>query len=382
MLQTMTPPVDAMLWRLQLARALAWALLLGGWIGLAALAQALASSVGMAFVLLAAWLLAVGGFADLVARLALPRWALRLLLCGAALLAARALHLALHGGGIAALGAAVLAWALMVALASAAVRGCRLALHTRAGPPVASAAAGAALAWLCVGDIGDANALGPRLAALGLAAGALLALLLPRGEGVAAACRAGLFDCSLPRWQAEDWQLPARRPVLIASLAMLPMMCSLPWMVSLCRSAAVAPEVVLAVHLAAMFLPAWLAMQRPRALQAAPTLCMALLATGAVVLLVAPGASAWWVLALAHGSAWSLAWASQLQLRGAPRGTAQHTVLAGASWNAGFVLALGIGVSLGGLQTLAACHVALGAAAVLAWALRRIAHAPTHPAQT
>ena len=101
---------DPGLWRLQAARALAWALLLGGWVGLGGLAQALAASPFLAFALLALWLLSLGGFAELMARLSLPRWLLRALLIAAALLAARALHLALHGGGLVALLPAVLAW--------------------------------------------------------------------------------------------------------------------------------------------------------------------------------------------------------------------------------------------------------------------------------
>lgn len=145
---------------------------------------------------------------------------------------------------------------------------------------------------------------------------------------------------------------------------MLPMMCGLPWMVSLCRSDAVSPEVVLAVHFAAMFLPAlWIA-GRPAFIRHAANVCALLLALGALLVLAAPGASAWWGLVLAHGAAWSVAWAAQLGGRGAR--TPVHTsALAGAALNALFALALGLAVSSAGLQALTGWHVALGAVAAL-----------------
>jgi hypothetical protein len=140
--------------------------------------------------------------------------------------------------------------------------------------------------------------------------------------------------------------------------------------VSLCRSDAASPQLVLGVHFAAMFVPACLAARHPAVLRMAPGACAALLAIGALALLFAPGASAWWALALAHGAAWSLAWVSQLQLRGAP--AAGHgAVLAGAALNAALVLALGVGLAIDGMQTLTAWHVALGVAAGMVWMGRR-----------
>lgn len=136
-------PADLSIWRVQLARTLAWALLLSGWVGLGSLSQGFSSGPLQAFSLLALWLLALGALAALIGRLQRSRWWLCSLLVGAGLFAARGLFFAMHGGGVAALLPALLAWALVVALASAAVRACRFAAHTHVPSPVPAAAAGA-----------------------------------------------------------------------------------------------------------------------------------------------------------------------------------------------------------------------------------------------
>lgn len=393
----MSAAIDLSLWRVPVVRTLAWALLLTGWVGLGSWAQTLATGPVSAFAALAGWLLALGAFADLIGRLALSPWALRALLISAAVLAARALVSPSHGGGLAALFPAMLAWAIVVVLASSVVRTCRLDARTRHEsmngrslaalsspqaptplapqfpprsllqfpPPIAPAAGGALLAWACVGDISDLNALSPRLTIGVLAASLLLALLLPQRQGAPGSCRSGLFDCSLPGWQAAGWRLPRRWPVLLASLVMLPMMCSLPLMVSLCRSESVSPQAVLGVHFAAMFLPALLIVRHPWAIRAAPRLCGVLLALGGLGVLFAPGAFAWWALALAHGAAWSAAWATQL-VDPDWQVTAHRSPLAGATLNAAWVLLLGVGVALAGLQALTGWHIALGVAGALA----------------
>ncbi len=353
---------DLSIWRVQLARTLAWALLLGGWVGVGSLSQGLSSGPLQALSLLALWLLALGAFAALIGRLPLSRWLLCGLLMGAGLLAVRGLFVAGHGGGVAALLPALMAWALVIALASAAVRACRFAAQTRVPAPVPAAAAGAALAWLCVGDITDLHALGPRLMFGALLGCALLAALLPKRSDARGGCRAGLFVCSLPNWTLQGWRDPQRRPVLLASLVMLPMMCSLPWMVSLCRSDAVSPPAVLALHFASMFLPALCIARRPSFARHAANVCASLLALGALVLVTAPGASAWWGLALAHGAAWSVAWAVQLGERGV-RARVHAAPLAGAALNAAFALALGLAASFIGLQAFTGWHMALGAVA-------------------
>ena len=361
------------LWRVQAARALAWALLLGGWIGLASLAQAQAATPLIGFALLAGWLLALGAGADIAGRLALPPGPLRALLIATAALAVWALH-----AGVLML--ALIAWALVVALASVTVRACRRALRPdRTRPPVMAAAVGALLAWACVGDIGNLQALVPRLMALVGVASLVLAALLPQRPGKVGPCRAGLFDCSLPSWSRAAWREPGQWPLLLSSLVMLPMMCSLPLMVSLCRSDAVSARIVLAVHFAAMFGPALWIVHHRKSQAAAPSLCAALLALGGLILLAAPGPSAWWGLALAHGSAWSVAWAAQLTAktpaqRAAP--TAADAALRGAACNAVFALALGFGLDRLGLQTLSAWHMALGLAGLLSLFKRSALAAP------
>ena len=379
-------------WRLRLARTLAWALLLGGWVGLGSLAQALAPGPFSGFALLAGWLLALGLFAELIGRLRLPGWMLRTLLIGAALMAARALYSVRHGGGAFELLPALMAWAIIVALASSTVRSCRLLAWQRPGPPVAAAAAGALLAWLWVGDITDTLSLGPRLMFGALLASALLALLLPPRSATPRGCRAGLFDCSLPGGSPGDWRRPARWPVLVASLVMLPMMCTLPLMVTLCRSELVSPQLVLGVHFAAMFVPALWLVWRPAPASAAAPACAVLLALGALAVLAAPGAWAWWGLALAHGSAWSIAWWAQLDDRveraaaapARPHGpatpAAHGSPLRGAALNAVFALALGAGLATVGLPALTGWHVTLGLAGALAAlaALARVLPDP-HP---
>jgi len=370
---------DWSMWRLSASRALAWALLLGGWVGLGSIVQALASGPLPAFAMIAVWLLALGACTALIGWRRPPCYGLQALLLFAAIVTGCAIHLALHGGGLPALLPALLAWAMAVALASAAVRRCRLESrlegHRRAGPPVAAAAVGALLAWACVGDITDLNALGPRLIGGLLTACASLIALLPRAMPAdagarahaanAGGCKAGLFDCSLPSWHASEWRDPQHWPVRLASLAMLPMMCGLPWMVRLCRSDAVTPGAMLGVHFAAMFVPALWVSSRPALGRAAAPACAALLALGAMLLMAAPDASAWWGPALAHGAAWSVAWSASLDERGASRrpGTDAMT---GAVLNALLALGLGLAMAMVGLPALGGWHIALGLAGALA----------------
>jgi hypothetical protein len=357
---------DLKLWRLQSARALAWAMLLGGWVGLGGLALTLAATPLAAFALMALGLLALGGWVDLIGRLHLPRKWLRVLLLAAAWFTARAITQALHGGGVMALLPALLAWPLTVALASSAVRACRQATARRVGPPVGAAATGALLAWAGVGDITDMHSLGPRLVVGVLVASVALAVLLPRRAGAAGACRAGLFDCSLPRWSLAEWRISERWSLLLAALVMLPMMCSLPLMVSLCRGSAVSPQAALGLHFAAMFGPALFVAKRPGFAPIAPGICATLLALGAVVLVWAPGASAWWMLALTHGAAWSFAWAAQLGDRAGHLRQPHGVALGSAAVNALLVLALGAALAAGGVAALSAWHIVLGLAGALA----------------
>jgi hypothetical protein len=353
-------------WRLQLARSLAWALLLAGWMGLGSLSLLLTPSHRAAFALVAVWLLALGASAELLRRWPLPRWGLRAALLTAAAAAALAMTASLQGRGQGVLALAWLAWATVVALASVTVRRCRQGVAQRAGPPVAAAAVGAALVCWGVGDLADLPGLVPRLV-LGVLGGAvMLAALCPPGPTPAGGCRAGLFDCSLPTWSVAHWRQPRSWPVALASLVMLPTMCSLPLTLALCSSDRVPGQAVLGLHLAAMFLPALWAVGRPVTwLRHAPLACAMLLALGAALILRWPGPVGWWSITLTHGVAWSLAWATQLHRHDVP--AAHHHPLRSAAFNAALVLALGVSLDATGLFAISAWHVALGLAAALAW---------------
>lgn len=348
--------------RLPAARTLAWLLLLTGWIGLGSLLQAQAPGVLAGFALIALWLLATGAFAAALARARLTTGAMRLALVGAALATAVALLAAPSGGGAARGLVLPLAWAATIALASVAVRACRAAAARRPASPVASGAGAALLTWLVVGDLGDLNALRLRLACAVLAAGLGLALLWPRRGGAAeAGCRAALFDCALPAWPATGWRDPGHWPLMLAALVMLPMMGGLPLMLGLCRSETLGAQAALGLHLAAMFGPAW-ALRRARwAPGFAPACCAGLLVVGAIALAGLGGAAGWWSLVLAHGTAWSVAWAARLN--GVATHGPLHSPLAGAALNALLMLALGVALDRVGLSALADWHGALGVAA-------------------
>jgi hypothetical protein len=231
---------------------------------------------------------------------------------------------------------------------------------------------GALCATLALADLGDLQALALRLGLL-VALSPLLLVALQPPDGAAQPgrrCRAGLFDCSLPDWPVGAWRDPLQWPTLLAGLAMLPMMATLPWMVAWCRDVALAPQVIVALHLAAMFGLALL-LQRTlkhwsqRQLAAA---CAACLMAGVALVLWAEAPWNLLGLAAAHGSAWGLAWAGQLW---APGRRSQ----AGASpWRAALGYALltllfGGVVAIYGAQGVAAAHVALGLASGGAWLL-------------
>lgn len=360
-----TPP-----WRLTLARSVAWALLISGWVGLGALAVVVAPDVGSAFALVALWLLMLGGAASLSTRDAPREWTRRLAVPACALLCAAALWAVPRGGGMPALLLALVAWATLTALASGVVRSLRLAQPVAPAPPIGAAGLGALAAAVALGDLGDLHALATRMALL-VAVSALALCLLPGGGAApspARRCRAGLFDCSLPAWPAGAWRDPLWWPTLLAGLAMLPMMASLPLMVAWCRSEAVAPEAVVWLHLAAMFGPAWLLQHQVArwSVSQLSALCALCLAAGAV--LVTWAAAPWNLLglAVAHGAAWGLAWAGQLW---APdrRSRAGASPARAALGYALLTLAFGGTIVLFGAGGVAATHAALGLAASLAW---------------
>lgn len=383
-MQTSSNRIDLRRMRLHCMCSIAWALLLAGWVGLGSLAQTLATGPVPAFALIACWLLLLGGATELLVHVARRASTHRLLLPGAGMLVTLALTASLRGGGVSMVWVAMAAWALLVALASTTVRACRVAVVTqghRPGAPVVPAAIGAALAWFCLGDITDLNALSGRLAAGASMASLLLAALWPRGVlqvVPAGRCHAASFDCAMLSWAREPWRDAQRRPLWLASFAMLPMMCSLPLMVGLCREGGLAPRAMVGLHFAAMFVPA-VALKTFGGDHArgAPALCIGLLVIGAAALLWGPTAWSWSVLALAHGGAWSLAWAAGLKVPAAGTAAAaaarangevpprKAAVLSGALPSAVLVMLLGAAVSAVGLQAFTALHLALGAVAAL-----------------
>jgi hypothetical protein len=358
-----------MSWPLSLARCAAWALLVAGWVGLGSFAMVLAPGIVSAFAWIALWLLLLGAAASLPVRTAAAPWQRRLALLLCAALAVAGLFAAPRGGGQPALLLSLAAWAALTALASGVVRSLRLRQPVAPSPPVAAAAVGALLAALALGDVGDLHGLAQRLGALVLLAAVLLALLQPAAHKAdARRCRAGLFDCSLPAWPRGAWGDALQWPTLLAGLAMLPMMATLPWMVAWCRADGLAPQAVVLLHLGAMFAPALLLQATrtfwsPRRLA---TVCASCLAAGAALLLWA--AAPWNLLglALAHGAAWGLAWAGQLW---APdrRGKAGASPWRAALGYALLTLAFGTVVAGYGVSGVVAAHVALGLAAALAW---------------
>lgn len=377
--------------RLTLARACAWGLLVAGWIGLGTFALRGAGSIAWGFAIVALWLLALGAAASwsaLSATAATPATAATAATAasrrpwpaatrGAALIACAVLTcgslLALvRGGGTPALLAAVMGWAAITALASGVVRSVRLAHPVPPGPPIGAATLGALAAGIVLGDLGDLHALAARLAVfVAVAALALLLLLLlrPRAEPLPhGGCRAGLFDCSLPAWPAGAWRDVQQWPTLLAGLAMLPMMAALPLMADWCRSQAIAPAVVVLLHLAAMFVPA-LVLRHAIArwsLRMLSSVCVALLLAGAVLAWTTPAPVGLLALAAAHGAAWGLAWGGQLwaPARRAQQGTSPWRAAVGY---AVLTLAFGAIVDRIGVAGVTDFHAGLAVLALLAW---------------
>jgi hypothetical protein len=193
----------------------------------------------------------------------------------------------------------------------------------------------------------------------------LQARIAPRPHGPG--CRAGLFDCSLPAWPAGAWRDPMQWPTLLAGLAMLPMMAALPLMAAWCSDRGIAPQVLVLIHLAAMFGPAllfadWMTRWSQRALA---VVCAALLASGAAFAAWSPAPFDLLGLAVTHGAAWSLAWSGQLWAP-ARRGRQGASPLRAAAGYAVLTLAFGVVVQHAGARGVAAVHIALGLLAVLA----------------
>lgn len=362
--------------RLTLARACAWALLVAGWVGIGSFALQFSPSLSIGFSLVALWLLALGAAAAVATHGGIRTWTRALALCIATAITGVGLLATVRGGGLPTLLLALFGWAALTALASGVVRGLRQAQVAAPRPPIAAASLGALCAGLVLGDPGDLPALAMRLTAF-VGATALLLVLLQRridDRRRAPGCRAGLFDCSLPSWPEGAWRDTLQWPMLLAGLAMLPMMAALPLMVAWCRDQAIAPQAVVMLHLAAMFGPALvlrqsLARWSPRTLS---IMCALLLAGGATLVMWAPAPWDWLGLAFAHGAAWGLAWAGQLWAP-ARRGRQGASPLRAAVAYATLTLAFGLVVEQTGARGVASVHVALGLAAASAWLFRAAA---------
>ncbi len=394
----MAPPGTGML-RLTLARACAWGLLLAGWIGVGSLAlqfaPAVGSGVGSGFALVALWLLALGAAAAVSTRGGMRPWTRALALCVAAAITGIGLLEAGRGQGLPALLAALLGWAALTALASGVVRSLRLAQAAVPAPPIGAASLGALCAGLVLGDLADLPALSVRLAAFVSTTAIVLVILQRRIEDRprTTGCRAGLFDCSLPAWPAGAWRDTLQWPLLLASLAMLPMMAALPLMAEWCRGLAIGPQQMVLLHLAAMFGPA-LVLRRSIARWSVRTLsivCAILLASGAALVAWAAAPFDLVGLVLTHGAAWGLAWGGQLWAP-ARRGQRNASPLTAAAGYAVLTLAFGLLVEQLGARGVAGVHVALGLAAVVALMLTAasrfyrtaavLGHAPTRQSET
>jgi hypothetical protein len=361
------------LFRLTLARALAWSLLLAGWVGLGSIAMALASSVTEAFALIALWLFALGVAAGVATHDHLRAAVRRRALVASGLVTAAALAHASAGGGAPALLVALLAWASLTALASGVVRHLRRLSLPGSGPPsppVAAASLGALCAGLVVADISDTAALSLRLSVLVVGAAAVLSVLQLRDpeQAEASHCRAGLFDCSLPAWPTGAWHDPLQWPTLLAGLVMLPMMATLPLMASWCEAQHLPARAMVLAHFAAMFLPALLL--RPMlagwSLAVLSGYCTSALVLGSLAALWLRPPYGLFALALLHGSAWGLAWAGQLWAprRRSQKGTSPLTAGLGYAL---LTAAFGIVVAQRGLAGVTATHALFGLAASIAW---------------
>ncbi len=361
----------ALRFRLTAARACAWALLVAGWIGIGSLALNFAPSVSAGFALIALWLFALGAAASVATRGAMRPLALALALCAAAAATAAGLEWTVRGGGLAALMLALAGWAALTALASGVVRGLRVAQAAAPRPPVVPASVGALVAAFALGDIGDLPALSMRLAAFVAATAVVLVLLQKRGDAGARArgCRAGLFDCSLPAWPAGAWRDIVQWPTLLAGLVMLPMMAALPLLAAWCRAESVAPQMMVLVHLAAMFGPGLLLEQQIArwSSRIVSFACAALLALGAIAVAWAPAPLDMLGLAAAHGAAWGIAWSGQLWApeRRSRQGTSPLYAAVGYAL---LTLAFGAIVEWEGARGVVAVHVAFGLVAALVWA--------------
>jgi len=144
-------------------------------------------------------------------------------------------------------------------------------------------------------------------------------------------------------------------------------MAALPLMAAWCSARGIAPQVLVLLHLAAMFGPALLLQTwiTRWSLSTLATVCGALLAVGAACAAWCPAPIDLLGLSLTHGAAWSLAWSGQLWAP-ARRGRQGSSPLRAAAGYALLTLAFGFLVEQVGARGVAAVHIALGLGAVVA----------------
>lgn len=349
-------PETARLW---MARALAWALWIGGWLALGALgAWAMPLWLG-GLAPLALWLAGIGLCLQAGRRVVLSGRAVRRVLLVAATGTACCLAWAGEGGGPpAALGAAA-AWGVLCVMASRAVRLLRQP-GAAAAPMALPAALGAAAAWAVWAAWGEATPAGAVGAVGVMLAGSVLAVVVP-ARGCGPGCSAGLLGLGAAADPAPSGWVAA-----CAGATMLPMMASLTAMASTCAAAGLASAAAVGgAHLVAMFAPALVLQALGRALRAPGWLVLPM-AAGVVLWALLPGATGWLALSLSHAMAWSLVWA----LPRTHAATARRTWP--ALWPAAAVALLGVAESRIGPLAAGGWLLMLGVLAVgagaLAWA--------------
>jgi hypothetical protein len=329
-------------WRLAAARVCAWALLLAAWLSLGDLGARRLPQWAGGLLPLALWLLAIAAGLQL-ARRKPPSAAL--LRGGLPLLGLAAAGLVLQAGRSDTAALLILApvWAALLVLASHTVRGLRRFGVPRlpgSPTPVLPACLGGVLALAAHAANGLALPTpwpqpgapvtqSVATAVLLLSACLLLGALVPSDMARAGACRAGLFDCSLPLVGSASSATGPRQlrplgtgwPMRSASLLMLPMMAALPVMAPWCGGIVDGPALS-ALHLTSMLLPAFLmslwptlplvCTDRRRAERQLDGLITACLGAGVLCWALLPGAVGLLALALCHGGAWSLAWSGPM----------------------------------------------------------------------
>jgi hypothetical protein len=381
----LSPPLPEQRAALALAaRSLAWTLMIAGWLVLGALGLRHAPVGVAAWAPVALWLLTLGLATHVSASPRASPQALRAVLVGSAAMVTLSLAVLAHGVPLA-LWPAAAAWGVLLVAASRVVRGWRRQSGPRLPSPVAPACLGAIAAWALAGDPQAVAAQPMDLGWAVLAAGIALAWMVPPAADDrhgALGCRGGLFDCALSWPTLAQWREPAHWPWIAASLAMLPMMTSLPLMAEGCARAGWPVHAVSGLHLFAMLAPAAIVARSRSATLARrlPALVAVAMVSGGVAALALPAADGTMVAMALHAVAWGLAWAGAMAPAtpgGAGLPAARGGPAVSALASAAAVTALGLLVAHDGLAAWSGVHVALAALAALgsvaAWHRPRLA---------